>query len=196
MKKDPTRSDYRKADKIRPGVWFIILAVLYLGLTAWALYFACTMYVTVKETICKSAVFVDTVNVGKQEKPTWVGAQSLGTQLYIFSKEAEYTQEAFGEVFTKHSDTIESFPAELEVIEQQFKDLRSDFSSREVANFENPKQVNRKTSSNLACFEDGVFGPHTQEGTTLGDFQAETNIRVGNRIEAIQTIQKDGEKLM
>ena len=41
------------------------------------------MYVSVKDTICNSAVFVDTVNAGKAENPTWVGAQSLGSQLYI-----------------------------------------------------------------------------------------------------------------
>ena len=59
-----------------------------MGLSVWSLYFASTMYVSVKDAICKSAVFVDTMNVGKAEEPTWVGAQSLGSQMYIFSKEA------------------------------------------------------------------------------------------------------------
>ena len=75
------------------------------------------MYVAVKDTICQSAVFVDTVNIGKAEEATWVGAQSLSSQMYIFSEEAAFTQEQFREIFTKHNDTINNLPAELEVIE-------------------------------------------------------------------------------
>ena len=51
---------------MRPGVWYLILATTYLGLALWSLYFACTMYVTVKDAICESARFVDTVNIGKE----------------------------------------------------------------------------------------------------------------------------------
>ena len=68
-KKDHTRTDYRKADKVRPGIWYLILACTYLVISIWSLYFVCTMYVAVKETLCQSAIFVDTVNVGKEEDP-------------------------------------------------------------------------------------------------------------------------------
>ena len=46
-KKDHSRTDYRKAEKMRPGIWYLILASGYLLITIWSLYFACTMYASV-----------------------------------------------------------------------------------------------------------------------------------------------------
>ena len=63
-KRDITRSDYRKADKVRPGVWYLALALVYLGISLWSIYFACSMYTSVRESLCQSANFVDTVNLG------------------------------------------------------------------------------------------------------------------------------------
>ena len=51
-KKDLKRTDYRKADKMRPGIWYLILAVAYLIISCWSTYFVCTMYVAVNDTIC------------------------------------------------------------------------------------------------------------------------------------------------
>ena len=65
-KKDHSRTDYRKADKMRPGIWYLILASTYLVITIWSLYFVCSMYFSVQDTICQSATFVDTINMGKE----------------------------------------------------------------------------------------------------------------------------------
>ena len=46
-KKDHSRTDYRKADKMRPGIWYLILASGYLAISLWSLYFVCTMHVAV-----------------------------------------------------------------------------------------------------------------------------------------------------
>ena len=46
-KKDHTRTDYRKAEKMRPAVWYLILASAYLVLSIWSLYFVCSMYAAV-----------------------------------------------------------------------------------------------------------------------------------------------------
>ena len=43
------------------------------------------MYAAVIETLCKSAQFSDTVNMGYDTDPTWVGVQRLGKQIFIFS---------------------------------------------------------------------------------------------------------------
>lgn len=87
-------------------------------------------------------------------------------------------------------------PEELKIVEAQLDELRKSFASREVANFENSKQHNTKTSSNLTCFQDGVFGPYTEPGTTLNAFYEETMTRVGRRIEAVKEIQTDGQPLV
>ena len=63
---------------MRPGIWYLILAFAYLLISVWSLYFVCTMYVAVNETLCQSAVFVDTINLGKETDPTWVGMSRLG----------------------------------------------------------------------------------------------------------------------
>ena len=109
-KKDHTRTDFRKAQKMRPGIWYLILASAYLIITCWSLYFVCTMYAAVILTLCKSALFVDTVNVGYETDPTWVGMQRLGKQIYIFSQEATITQTNFRTVFEAHNDTVNGFP--------------------------------------------------------------------------------------
>ena len=90
-----------------------------------------------------------------------MGAQSLSDQIYIFNEEAIFTQEKFLEVFTKHNETINGLPDEMEIIDNQFVKIADRFGKREVANFENYKQVDTKTSSNLTCFQDGIFGPYT-----------------------------------
>ena len=61
-KKDHSRTDYRKADKMRPGIWYLILAVAYLLISIWSLYFVCTMYSAVRITLCQSAIYIDTIN--------------------------------------------------------------------------------------------------------------------------------------
>ena len=63
---------------MRPGIWYLILASMYLVASILSLYTVCTMYVLVRETICSSATFVDVVNVGKETDPMWVGLQRLG----------------------------------------------------------------------------------------------------------------------
>ena len=85
---DHSRTDYRKVEKMRPGVWYLILAIAYLLISIWSLYFVCTMYVSVSKTLCMSAEFVDTINEGKVTDPTWVGVQKLGKQIYVFTEEA------------------------------------------------------------------------------------------------------------
>ena len=70
---------------MRPGIWYLILAFAYLIISCWSLYFVCTMYAAVIETLCKSAQFADTVNMGYDTDPTWVGVQRLGKQIFIFS---------------------------------------------------------------------------------------------------------------
>ena len=77
-KKDLKRTDYRKADKMRPGIWYLILAIAYLIVSCWSLYFVCTMYIAVKKTVCESATFVDVINMGYEEDANWVGVQRLG----------------------------------------------------------------------------------------------------------------------
>ena len=51
-KKDHSRTDYRKADKMRPGIWYLILAFAYILISIWSLYFVCSMYFSVQKTIC------------------------------------------------------------------------------------------------------------------------------------------------
>lgn len=58
---------------MRPGIWYLILAFAYLLISIGSLYIACTMYVAVSKTICSSATFVDTVNLGFATDPYWVG---------------------------------------------------------------------------------------------------------------------------
>ena len=37
---------------MRPGIWYLILALGYLLVSIWSLYFVCTMYVAVRATVC------------------------------------------------------------------------------------------------------------------------------------------------
>ena len=107
-KKDHTRTDYRKAEKMRPGIWYLILAVGYLLISIWSLYFVCTMFVAVTKTICASATFVDVISDGKETDPTWVGVQRLGKQIYIFSQEATISKANYLTFFDKYSSTVDS----------------------------------------------------------------------------------------
>ena len=93
-KKDPVRSDYRKADKLRPLIWYLVLATAYLAVTAWSLYMVCTLYVVVTDSLCHGATFTDTINLGHPDS-TWVGAQDLGAQLSLFSDEASISQQSY-----------------------------------------------------------------------------------------------------
>jgi len=49
---------------MRPGIWYLILAFAYLTISIWSLYFVCTMYVAVEQTLCKNAAFVDSIVMG------------------------------------------------------------------------------------------------------------------------------------
>ena len=74
---------------MRPGIWYLILAVAYLLISIWSLYFVCTMYSAVRITLCQSAIYIDTINQGKSSDPMWVGTQRLGKQINVFTQEAD-----------------------------------------------------------------------------------------------------------
>lgn len=89
---------------MRPGIWYLILASGYLAISLWSLYFVCTMYIAVQNTLCKSAVFVDTINIGEQttdEDSSWIGVQKLGKQINIFINEATITKSNYEVLFTE-----------------------------------------------------------------------------------------------
>ena len=101
---------------MRPGVWYLILAVGYFAISIWSLYFVCTMYASVQDSICKSASFVDVVNAGRETNTTWVGAQRLGKQIYIFSDEATQSQQYYNEFFSTYNPTINELSPEHKAI--------------------------------------------------------------------------------
>ena len=79
-KRDHTRSDYRKEEKNRPGVWYLICGVLMLITDLLILYEMTNVFFYTNETLCKEAIFVDTINIG-MNKPDrqWIGVQNLGS---------------------------------------------------------------------------------------------------------------------
>lgn len=101
---------------MRPGVWYLILAVGYFAISIWSLYFVCTMFASVQDSICKSASFVDVVNAGRDTNTTWVGAQRLGKQIYIFSDEATQSQQYYNEFFSTYNPTINELSPEHKAI--------------------------------------------------------------------------------
>ena len=64
-KKDHTRSDYRKAEKNRPGVWYLICAVFMILVQMSIMFELTNVYFFSKDTLCKEAKFIDIVNIGK-----------------------------------------------------------------------------------------------------------------------------------
>ena len=76
-KKDHTRTDYRKEEKNRPGVWYLIIAVLMMIVDLLLLYEITNVFFYSKETLCKEAIFADTINIGRKkdenEQTHWIG---------------------------------------------------------------------------------------------------------------------------
>ena len=77
-KKDHTRSDYRKAEKLRPAIFYLIFSTLLMALTIWSIYTMSFIFEMSRGTLCKGSIFMDTINMGKKEDPTWIGVQQLG----------------------------------------------------------------------------------------------------------------------
>lgn len=77
-KKDHTRSDYRKEEKNKPGIWYLIVAILMLLIDLFIIFELINVFYISKQTICKEALFIDAINLGldKEEFPdrNWVGA--------------------------------------------------------------------------------------------------------------------------
>ena len=77
-KKDHTRSDYRKEEKNKPGIWYLIVAILMLVIDLFIIFELINVYFISKQTVCKEALFIDAINLGldKEKNPDrkWVGA--------------------------------------------------------------------------------------------------------------------------
>ena len=155
---------------MRPGIWYLVLAFAYLGISCWSLYFVCTMYAAVVDTLCKSSEFVDTVNVGYATDPTWIGVQHLGKQIYVFTEESTLTQANYREVFAAHGETVDGLPAEKTAIDDNIAAMSPKFSVMTVQNFETATGLS--TTSTLTELQDGTFGPYNEEGTITNSFYA------------------------
>ena len=93
---------------MRPGIWYLILAFGYLAISIWSLYFVCSMFETVRDTICKSALFVDSINFGAENTYEWVGTARLGKQINIFVDEATITQQNYNTFINTYSSPIQT----------------------------------------------------------------------------------------
>ena len=63
-KKDHTRTDYRKADKNRPGVYYLVCGVLMLIVDMLIIYQTINVFFYTSDSICKEAKFIDSINIG------------------------------------------------------------------------------------------------------------------------------------
>ena len=76
-KKDYTRSDYRKEEKNKPGIWYLIVAVLMLLIDLVIMFELVNVYFITKQTICNEAIYIDAINLGLDKKDfpdkQWIG---------------------------------------------------------------------------------------------------------------------------
>ena len=77
-KKDYSRSDYRKEEKNKPGIWYLIVAIIMLVIDLLIVFELVNVFFISKQTICKEAIFTDAINLGlnKTAHPErkWIGA--------------------------------------------------------------------------------------------------------------------------
>ena len=75
-KKDHTRSDYRKAEKNRPGVWYLICASFMIILQLLIMFELGNVFFFARDSLCKEAKVIDVINIGRpldEEGRKWTG---------------------------------------------------------------------------------------------------------------------------
>ena len=75
-KKDHTRSDYRKAEKNRPGVWYLICASIMILLQFLIMFELGNVFFFARDSLCKEAKVIDVINIGRpldEEGRKWTG---------------------------------------------------------------------------------------------------------------------------
>jgi hypothetical protein len=79
-------SDYQKADKVIPGICFLVTSSMFLGLGTLLMIDIIKVEQLFDENNCAIAVYSDTINYGVgTEGSTWVGMQNLTNQIYQFN---------------------------------------------------------------------------------------------------------------
>ena len=97
-KKDHTRSDYRKAEKNRPGVWYLICAFIMILLQFLIMFELGNVFFFARDSLCKEAQLIDIINIGRpldEEDRKWTGVQRLPAQVQIFTDESAIAKEKY-----------------------------------------------------------------------------------------------------
>ena len=92
------------------------------------------MYASVQKSMCTSAGFVDTINLGKESDQTWIGTSRLGKQIFVFSDEAKKSQTYYYDFFTTYNSTINELPVDEQGINDEITAMLQ-YETKTVPNF-------------------------------------------------------------
>ena len=161
-KKDHTRSDYRKAEKNRPGVWYLICASIMILLQFLIMFELGNVFFFARDSLCKEAQLIDIINIGRpldEEDRKWTGVQRLPAQVQIFTDESAIAKEKYEDSFEPASK-FDWMSTQLSSFEILLADLQT-FESKTVPNFEK-EDSDYPQFSTLTDFENGYWGPATE----------------------------------
>lgn len=106
-KKDLTRSDYKKYQKVIPAITFIALALISIGLTSLVVWKTAQIQTQTYYEICSFAYIFDYLNIGSTAAPqlggSWIGIANMTNLLFDFSAEYQSSGGVYQESFQNYN---------------------------------------------------------------------------------------------